>query len=125
MAKQTKPAKQTEILKPRFNVAYEQNHHSKGKECMGASETLPDMSLGIKDLLKHHTTGTNPNVRIQQPIYVNQEIPQFDDITERHEYIEKLKNQIKFHENEQKKIDQAKLDQLEPKKPSENEVEEN
>lgn len=57
------------------------------------SLTIPDMSIGVKQLLLNHTRGINNAVHHNEGIYSEQEIPIFDDITDKIAYLEDLKQQ--------------------------------
>jgi hypothetical protein len=49
------------------------------------------MSLTVKQLLTNHARGINSNVKTYEDGYYNTEIPQFDDITEYHQFKQDLK----------------------------------
>lgn len=71
----------------------------------GPSLTVPDQSLSILTLLQNHTRNIQSDVHIyQDPQYFEEEIPQFDDPTERQEYIEELENKMAEALETQKQI---------------------
>jgi hypothetical protein len=51
---------------------------------------IPDMSLGIKQLLQNHTRGIHSDIHVNQPQFFDTEIPNFHDITDREHYREQL-----------------------------------
>lgn len=61
------------------------------------------MSLTVNELMKHHTNGTMPSVKLYEDGYFETEIPQFNDITERMDYMEDLKAQADDLNDEIKK----------------------
>lgn len=57
--------------------------------------TTPDMSLTVKKLLEDHSRGLHSDVHVAKGEYFHTEIPIFQDITERYEYAEQLKERLK------------------------------
>lgn len=78
--------------------------------------TIPDMTLTILELLKNHTRGEYSDVAHNEGIYSETEIPVFDDMTDRDNYIESLKTRKNDLEHDikqellEKKQKQLKLD---------------
>lgn len=77
------------------------------------SQCIPDMNIGIKQLLINHTRGL---ITEKAGIYSNTEIPIFDDITDKMSYLEDIKTQakeigkqIKKEQLEQKNIEKQKI----------------
>ena len=63
---------------------------SKGNTNRLPSMCIPDMSLGIKQLLQNHTRGIHSDIHVNQPQFFDTEIPNFHDITDREHYREQL-----------------------------------
>ena len=55
------------------------------------SLTVPDQTLGIKDLLRNHTRGISSNVKIYEGEYYDTEIPIIDDLTDLDAFRQDLK----------------------------------
>ena len=87
--KATAPRKK-HVIRRQFNDNYE---GSKGEKNNLPSQTQPDMSLSVKDLLRNHSRSSE--VAMRKPQYFDTEIPQFDDITEAIEYKKDLEERAK------------------------------
>ncbi len=59
------------------------------------SMTIPDMTLGVKQLLLNHTRGIHSDVGYNEPMYFDQEIPIINDLTDLDDYRQDLKNREK------------------------------
>ncbi len=55
------------------------------------SLTVPDQTLGIKELLNNHTRGISSNVKMYEGQYFDTEIPQIDDLTDLDAFREDIK----------------------------------
>ncbi len=62
-----------------------------GEENNMPSLTVPDQSLGIKELLLNHTRGISSNVKIYEGEYYETEIPIIDDLTDLDFYRQDIK----------------------------------
>lgn len=76
-------------FKRQFDPGYLQ---AKGEKIDSNSMTIPDMSIGIKQLLLNHTRGLGLGT-YHEGIYSDMEIPIFDDITDKDTYIAELHQQ--------------------------------
>lgn len=77
----------------------------------GKSETIPDQSLTIKELLLNHTRGINTEINQPEPEYFETPIPQITDPVELAEHLDMLKqNQLEIQQQAKKEI-QAKKEQ--------------
>lgn len=88
----------------------------KGEYNDGKSNTVPDMSLSVKQLLRNHTRGIYSDVKHYEPHFFDTEIPHFDDITEKIEYMESLKEQEKEIIEKVKEENKAKIEARKLKK---------
>lgn len=87
-----------------FEILYKGHQ---GKVMDGESETQPDMSISVRQLLARHSRGMSlPPDR--EPLYFDMEIPQIRDITDVHEYktlleskLEQTKQFIEYEYNRQ------------------------
>lgn len=86
-------------LRVQFDITY---LGTKGKTSTGASETEPDMTLTIGQLLERHTIGDN--IPHKQPVFFEMEVPTFSDLTDIEEYRTQLAQRVsevnKFIEDE-------------------------
>lgn len=105
-------------FKTQFNPTYK---GSPGTTYTQPSQTCPDMNLTVKQLLINHTRGIPSNVKIYDPQYFeDQEIPNFVDKTELHDYTQSLKStqidledQIREEQRLQSLSDQKNVNQSE------------
>lgn len=109
--KATKTGKDDTItFRRQFNKEYKGDP---GEKNTLPSMTQPDQSLTVAQLMKNHTRGTLSGVSEREPQYFDQEIPNFDDITERKDYIEMLETELKeqetLYEQQKKDEEQAAL----------------
>ena len=88
---------------------------SQGETNNEPSETIPDQSLTVRQLLDNHTRGINNPVKHYDPQYFETEIPNFTDLTEIVEYKENLANQIKEVEKQIKEEQKRKSDEQKQK----------
>lgn len=78
----------------RFKTQFDLNYKgSKGEVFYEPSQTRPDMSLTVKELLLNHSRGLPLDANSQEGYYFDTEIPHFNDLTEAIEYKEALKQQ--------------------------------
>lgn len=61
----------------------------------GKSMTVPDMSVSIKTILENNKRGIGTKIHLAEGQYFDSEIPIFDDITDRQEYMHNLKSKAK------------------------------
>lgn len=59
------------------------------------SKTVPDQSLTPRQMIANHTRGISVNIKENESLYFDSDIPRFDDITEKIEYEENLIQQLK------------------------------
>lgn len=74
-------------MRTQFDPTY---NGSQGEINNEPSETVPDLSLTVRQLLTNHSRGIHSDVAENKGEYFDQEIPQFYDITDRINY----KNQL-------------------------------
>ena len=78
------------------------------------SLTVPDQTLGIKELLNNHTRGISSNVKMYEGQYFDTEIPQIDDLTDLDAFREDIKAREKAlkakikEENDKKVLERQK-----------------
>lgn len=76
--------------------AYDPNYNgSKGEVNSLPSRTQPDMSLTIPELMRNHTRQLSSDIHINEGEFFDEEIPRFDDITEKIAYKDQLKADLK------------------------------
>lgn len=96
--KKTIPKKsKTLTFKRQFNPQYKGDKGSINKQ---PSQTVPDMSLTVKTLLKNHSRGIHSDIKHYTPEYFDTEIPVLDDLTDVAQYKEDLNNQKKDLHNQ-------------------------
>lgn len=78
-------------IRMQFDVGYT---GSPGKKMDGDSETIPDMSLTVRQLVESHTRGQDSKVQVKKPLYFDLPIPVVQDILDVKRYREKLEEQI-------------------------------
>lgn len=77
--------------------------------------TVPDMSLSVKELLLNHTRGIDSAItEYQEQYFEDQELQQYDDITELHQQKEQLQEELKRTESDHLDI-QEELKELKRK----------
>jgi hypothetical protein len=109
--KQAQTPKQAEQKLSRFSVQFDFDYNgSPGKQMDPKSQTVPDMSLTVRQLLQNHVRGVDSNVQQKNPLYFETQIPTIRDITDVQEYRETLEQKIKdmdeFLRQEKNKADQ-------------------
>lgn len=77
-----------------FDVAYGGVYVKKD----GVSQTVPDMNLTVRQLLKNHTRGLSNDRHIKDPLYFDIQIPKIQDITDVDEYRSYLKTMLRSTE---------------------------
>ena len=65
-------------------------HYFNAYEVDESTQTVPDQTLGIRELLERHTRGVPLGVNTVQGEYFDTEIPRFDDLTDMLEYKKQL-----------------------------------
>jgi len=78
----------TNYLRKQFQ---EKPYKPNGEINNSPSLTVPDQTLGIKDLLRNHTRGISSNVKIYEGEYYDTEIPIIDDLTDLDAFRQDLK----------------------------------
>ena len=79
----------------RFRVQFDVGYRgTKGKVMSQEQNTVPDMSLTVRQLVENHTRGHDSNVHVQKPLYFDMEIPVFRDLTDAEAYKKHLESQI-------------------------------
>lgn len=91
---------------------------SKGEYNDQPSQTVPDMSLTIPELLQNHARGITTGLHQNTGEYFDTPIPRFDDITDEIAYKEQLAERVKEVEAKIKAYNERKkeLEALEAKK---------
>lgn len=89
----------------RFRLQFDFDYKgTEGRKMDPESETQPDMSLTVRQLLQNHTRGIDSNVQMKEPLYFEVPVPVVTDITDVYEYRAALQERIKatneFIENE-------------------------
>lgn len=80
-------------IRPTIQRQFDPNYHNiQGEVNTLPSETIPDMSIGIKQLLINHTRGINTDIKNYESMY-DMDVPQLDDITDLEKF--KYDNKIK------------------------------
>ena len=59
------------------------------------SETVPDMSITVRQLLENHSRGKESTVEVRKPLYFEVPIPTINDITDVNAYREQLNQALK------------------------------
>lgn len=94
-------------LRFQFDLTY---HGHPGKKPEGESDTEPDMTLTLGQLLERHSRGGH--VPMQDPVYFEMEIPTIKDITD----VEQYKDQLELRLQQVKLFIQNEKDQKEAEK---------
>lgn len=79
--------KKTTKFRRQFDNSYKPE---KGIVNKKPSQTRPDMSIGIKQLLINHTRGIHSDIKSHTGIFTDDDVPTFLDLTERDEYHQDL-----------------------------------
>lgn len=83
----------------------------KGKEMDSISQTVPDQTLSIRDLLERHSRGLPLDAPTLKGEYFDTEIPRFDDLTDMLKYKQTLmdrKKQLDTQIKEERALQKAK-----------------
>lgn len=109
--------KSTNPPKGRYRVQFDFDYNGTGKVMDNTLHTQPDMSLTVRQLLEHHTRGTDSGAQEKTPLYFDIEVPSIRDITDVHDYKkhleEKLKHTNEFIKQEQKdKLDEEQKEEV-------------
>ena len=78
----------TDRIKKQFQT---DPYYMPGETNTQPSLTVPDQTLGIKELLRNHTRGISSNVKIYEGQFFDTEIPIIDDLTDLDAYREDIK----------------------------------
>lgn len=65
-----------------------------GKKMNQESQTVPDLSLTVRQLVENHTRGKDSNVEVKQPLYFDVAIPTVTDITDVERYRDQLQEAL-------------------------------
>jgi len=104
-----KTKKSTFKIRKQFN-----DYNFKGEINSLPSQTVPDLTLTVKQLLTNHSRGIQSDVSYNEPMYFDTEIPIIDDITDLDAFRQDIKAREKAlslkikEENEQRKAEQQK-----------------
>ena len=94
-------------LRVQFDITYKGHP---GKTPKGVSDTVPDMTLSLGQLLERHSRGRD--IPMSEPLYFDTEIPTFSDLTDVDRYKEQLERRLEqtkqFIKDEQKATAKAK-----------------
>ncbi len=111
------------MTKPRFRRQFDKSLKYKGETNNLPSKTVPDMSIGLEQLLANHTRGINQEHLYREGIYSDQEIPKFDDFTDRDDFYDTLIEKKKLVEEqilkEKELLKQQREPEKQPEKPTE------
>jgi hypothetical protein len=88
MKKQGK--KVTDLKKVVFYTQFTNTPNFKGKKMDDEVHTIPDQTMGIRQLLDNHSRGIPLGVNTRVGEYFDTEIPRFDDLTDMLEYKRQL-----------------------------------
>ena len=88
-----KPGETQHRFRVQFDVGY---RGTPGKKMSQEQNTVPDMSLTVRQLVENHTRGHDSNVHVSQPLYFDTEVPVFTDLTDVDAYRNHLKNQMEL-----------------------------
>lgn len=102
-------SKQGGRIRVQFDIDYK---GSKGQVVSSDSDTMPDMTLTVRQLLENHTRGKDSNVFVRQPLYFETQIPTLTDITDVDKFKKSLEERLKqvndFLKNEKEKQKESK-----------------
>src|SRR5690606_32997107 len=102
----------TKRIRVQFDLEYKGDV---GKQMNQDGDTVPDMSLTIRQLLQNHSRGQQGQVVEHEPLYFETEIPTIYDITDVAKYRSQLEDRLKevknFIKNEQKEAEAEKAAQ--------------
>jgi len=91
-----------------------------GKTMKTGTQTIPDQTMGMRELLDRHTRGVPLGVNTRQGEYFDTEITRFEDLTDMIEHKKMLKGkqrelnaQIKLAKEKQAKEQNAKVKEVE------------
>lgn len=105
--------------KRRFAINHDPEYQGVFDEkCEGASETIPDQTLTLRQIVNMHTRGNTPEVtEYRGEFFEDIEIPKFTDITEMHEYALSLRERARqvndmINEKENETAEHLKQDKM-------------
>jgi len=75
----------------RIRKQFQDPYYMPGETNNSPSLTVPDQTLGIKELLLNHTRGISSNVKMYEGQYFDTEIPIIDDLTDLDAFREDIK----------------------------------
>ncbi len=117
----TKKTEKNQKFQIQFDFDYKGN---KGKEVNPESNTQPEMTLTVRQLLVNHTRGIDSKTQVKTPLYFDMEIPTINDITDVTEYRQALQERLeateKFIKEERAQIAEEKAKEEELQKTLEN-----
>ena len=114
-AAKTKKLGEEQYLGSRIRVQWDVSYNGHpGRKIEGKSETIPDMTLTVRQLLENHTRGIDDKVRAKKPLYFELPIPVINDMTDVDRYRENLKAQIKSVDEFIKNEKSAKTEEGDP-----------
>jgi len=80
----------------RYRVQFDFGYRgSQGKQMSPDSDTVPEMSLTVRQLLENHTRGKDSNVEVRQPLYFDVPVPTITDITDVENYRKQLEETLR------------------------------
>lgn len=96
--------------KNKYRRQFDQSYTgAQGEKNDQPSLTVPDMSIGVKDLLRNHTRGMSSDVHEFDAMYFdNAEIPIMDDLTSMEKYKAELAERTEQAEIQYKRLKDAK-----------------
>lgn len=78
----------------KFKTQWNPNYlGSPGSVQSDKSETVPDQSLTIRQLVENHSRGINVPINQPKPLYFDSEIPNIQDLTDLDEFKARLKDE--------------------------------
>lgn len=93
-------------IRVQFDITYKGHE---GKIPVGETQTEPDMTLRLGQLLERHSRGRD--IPMQQPLFFDTEIPTFSDLTDISRYRDQLERRLEetkgFIEAEQEELKAA------------------
>lgn len=78
---------QKDVKSRRFQVQFDLDYKGTFFEAQGESETHPDLSITVRQLLEQYSIGPDGRkVEVRQPLYFDTHIPMMRDITDVYEF---------------------------------------
>ncbi len=111
------PMKKKQRIQLQFDIEYGGVIGATSEE---ASQTVPDMSLTVRQLLQNHTRGKDGTAMVREPLYFETELPTLNDITDVERYREQLNERLQqadeFIKDDLKKAKEAKVQEAKKQK---------